>query len=44
MNETIQDYSNRSRNPNEHLFMEVTMAVVFAAIIVFSAVVLLGVN
>ena len=43
MNETIRDYSNKSRNPNENLFMEVTMTVVFVAIIVFSAVVLLGV-
>lgn len=43
MNETIQNYSNKSRNPNENLFMEVTMTVVFSAIIVFSLVVLLGV-
>jgi len=43
MNETIQDCRNKSSNPNENLFMEVTMTVVFVAIIVFSAVVLLGV-
>jgi hypothetical protein len=43
MNESTQDYSSNSRNPNENIFMEVTMSVVFVAIIVFSAVVLLGV-
>jgi hypothetical protein len=43
MNFTIQDYSNGSKNPNGNIFMEVTMVVVFVAIIVFSALVLLGV-
>jgi hypothetical protein len=43
MNETIQDYGNKSRNPNENIFMEVTMISVFVAIIVFSAIVLLSV-
>jgi len=43
MNETIKDYSNVGRNLNENIFIEVTMTIVFAAIIVFSAMVLLGV-
>ena len=42
MKYTIQDYSNESKNPNENIFMEVIMVVVFVAIIVFDAVVLLG--
>jgi hypothetical protein len=40
---TIQEYSKENKNPNEHIVMEVTMTVVFVAIIAFSAVVLLGV-
>ena len=43
MNDTIQDHINYGRNPNENLFVEVAMTVVFVAIIVFSAFVILGV-
>jgi hypothetical protein len=43
MNYTTQDFSNGSKNPNGNIVREVTMVVVFVAIIVFSALVLLGV-
>jgi hypothetical protein len=43
MNYTIQDISNGSKNPNENILMEITMVVIFVAIIVFSALVILGV-
>jgi hypothetical protein len=43
MNKATLNYSNKSRNPKENIFLEVTMTVLFVAIIVFSAVVLLGV-
>jgi hypothetical protein len=42
MNETIRNYTNGSSNPNENIFMEVAMVLVFVAIIVFDAIVLLG--
>ncbi len=40
---SIREFSKGSKKPNEYLFMEVTMSVVFVAIIVFSALVLLAV-
>jgi hypothetical protein len=43
MNNTIGDYSDRGHSKKENLFMEVTMIVVFVAIIIFDAVVLLGI-
>ena len=43
MADTINEYSNKGRNSNENIFMEVTMVTVFVAIIVFSAIVLLGI-
>jgi hypothetical protein len=43
MNNTIQKYGNGSNNSNEYLFMEVTITVICAAIIVFSFNVLLGI-
>jgi hypothetical protein len=42
MNFTTQDISNGSKNPNENILMEITMVVVFVAIIIFSALVLIG--
>jgi hypothetical protein len=43
MNNTIREYSNGSRNPNENIFMEVSMIVVFVTIIIWSAIILIGV-
>jgi hypothetical protein len=39
----VQDFSSGKSNRNENLFMEVTMVVVFGSIIIWSALVLLGV-
>jgi hypothetical protein len=43
MNNTVQGFSNSSRNPNENIIVEVMMTAVFVTIIVFSALVLLSV-
>jgi hypothetical protein len=43
MNESIQNNNNRGKNPNENIFREVTMTILFAAIIVFSVLVFAGV-
>jgi hypothetical protein len=43
MKSPIQNFNNERSNPNEDLIMEITMSVVFAAIIVFSVLVFLGV-
>jgi hypothetical protein len=43
MNYSVQYYSSEKRNRNENIFMEVTMILVFVAIIIFDALVLLGV-
>ncbi len=42
MNETISSSGRGRSNPNENIIMEFTMAAVFVAIIIFSAIVLLG--
>jgi hypothetical protein len=43
MNYSVRDYSSGKSNRNENIFMEVTMIVVFVAIIIWSALVLFGV-
>ncbi len=43
MNEHIGNIDQRSRNPHGNIFMEVAMTTIFAAIIIFSVIVLLGV-
>jgi hypothetical protein len=43
MKSSIQNYNDERSNPNKDLIMEISMSVVFAAIIVFSVLVFLGV-
>jgi hypothetical protein len=42
MNKTISKSGNGRSNPDEKIVAEFTMAAIFVAIIIFSAVVLLG--
>jgi len=43
MKSIIQNSNSGKSNPDENLIMEISMSVVFAAIIVFSVLVFLGV-